>query len=85
MKADKNDNNTNTITGKVVKKMFAKGSKSEHEAVCIESKAGLYKLKRMGGNPFRDPELEKFVGKTVKATGIIDDYQFIATELKEVD
>ena len=83
MKAGKKD--SDTITGKVIKKLFAKGSKSEHEAICIQTEEGVYKLKRMGGNPFKDAELEKLVGKDVKATGTIDDYQFIATEITEVN
>lgn len=84
MKAGKR-NSPDTVTGKVVKKLFAKGSKSEHDAICIENEQGIYKLKRMGGNPFNDPELEKLIGKKVTATGVIDDHQFIATEIKEVE
>ena len=82
MKAGKKD--SGSITGKVIRKLFAKGSKSEHEAICIQTEEAVYKLKRMGGNPFKDAELEKLVGKDVKATGTIDDYQFIATEITEV-
>jgi hypothetical protein len=83
MKAGKK-NTTTVITGKIVKKGFARGSKSEHEAVYLETKDGSYKLKRMGGNPFRDDTLEQLVGKHVTVVGKIDDYQFIATEVKEV-
>lgn len=71
------------MTGKLVKKGFARGSKSEHEAVYIETNTGTYKLKRMGGNPFRDDTLEQLVGKTVTVVGRVDEYQFIATEVKE--
>ena len=82
MKEDKKDI---SLKGNVVKKPFGTGSKSEHEAICIETKSGdSYKLKRMGGNPFSDPVLQKLVGKTIEANGIIDDYVFIAKTIKEV-
>jgi hypothetical protein len=37
MKAGKEKNTDVILTGKVVKKSFARGSKSEHEAVYIET------------------------------------------------
>lgn len=79
MKANKDTE----ISGKVTKKMFAAGSKSEHMAVCIETAEGSFVLKRMGGNPFNDPVLNAMVGKVITAVGFVDDYQFIAKELKE--
>lgn len=51
------------LIGKIVKKKWAEGSKSEHEAVCIETKTQTLKLRRQGGNPSSDPELEKWVGQ----------------------
>ena len=84
MKAGKKKDAGTVITGKLVKKGFARGSKSEHEAIYLETKDGSYKLKRMGGNPFHDNTLEQLVGKNVTAVGRVDDYQFIATEVKEV-
>jgi len=57
------------LIGKIVKKKWAEGSKSEHEAVCIETKTQTLKLRRQGGNPFSDPELEKWVGQEIAAEG----------------
>jgi hypothetical protein len=65
------------ISGKVVLKKFAQGSKSEHEAVFLETGRESYKLRRAGGNPFRDPELDQLVGKQITAKGTIQDYLFI--------
>jgi hypothetical protein len=53
--------------GTVRKRLVAPGSKSEREAVVLETDAGSYVLRRRGGNPFRDPELEKLVGKRIRA------------------
>ena len=78
MKADKK------LTGKVITKDVAKGSKSEHEAVCLETEEGTFILRREGGNPFYDSVLHKLVGKQINATGIINDDLFIAKNIKEL-
>ena len=65
------------IVGKVTLKPFGTGSKSEHDAVYIETQKNSYKLRIKGGNPFNDPELSDLVGKTIKATGKLVDYLFI--------
>ncbi len=87
MKAGKENKATGTkeveLTGKVVKKTFGKGSKSDHEAVYIETEKGDYRLRRKGGNPFHDPVLQKLIGKEITATGIINEYNFIARQVKE--
>jgi hypothetical protein len=82
MKAGKKNNESNQVqlTGKVVLQPFARGSKSEHEAVCLVTDEATYLLRRMGGNPFFDPQLQKLIGKKIKATGVIDEYLFIISE-----
>ena len=72
------------LTGKVIKKTFGKGSKSEHEAVYLDTGEKTYKLKRAGANPFHDKTLEDLVGKKITATGRLDDYLFVVNEIKEV-
>jgi hypothetical protein len=57
------------FSGKVSQKTVAKGSKSEHLAVVLETGAGDLVLRRPGGNPFSDPELERLVGKTIRVKG----------------
>ena len=86
MKADKMNNKDVQVelNGKVVKKKFAKGSKSEHNAVYFETDSGSYILRRRGGNAFNDPELQKLIGEDICATGIISNYSFIATDLKRI-
>ena len=73
------------ILGRVSKAPFAVGSKSEHDAVFVESDQGRYVLRREGGNPFFDPELEKLVGKTVRCQGTIAGTTFIMSDWSEID
>lgn len=71
------------LKGKVVCKTFGKGSKSEHEAVYLETEQGEYVLRKAGSNPFENKELNKFVGKQVIATGVVKAYLFVVEEIRE--
>ena len=73
------------LTGTVVSGTFGKGSKSAHEALHLKTEDGMYVLRRKGGNPFFDEVLQKMEGKTITATGTIEDYLFVARNLKETD
>ncbi|MBZ5529905.1 MAG: hypothetical protein LAO20_00615 [Acidobacteriia bacterium] len=72
------------ISGQVVKGPFATGSKSEHNAIFLISEKGRYVLRRLGGNPFQDPELEKLVGKTIRGQGVVTDYTFLLSDWSEL-
>jgi hypothetical protein len=87
MKADKRDieKSETALSGKVVLKTFGEGSKSEHEAIYLETANGSYVLRRQGGNPFNDPVLFKLEGKNITARGILNKYVFLAKEIKESD
>ena len=67
----------NAFVGKVMKGPFAKGTKSEHEAVYLDTGNSAYVLRRQGGNPFQDPQLEKLVGKTIRCEGELSGYTLI--------
>ena len=82
-KKNKSDDALTELTGKVVMKKFGADSKSEHNAVCLETKRGDFILRRVGGNPFQDETLQQWVGKEIIASGIIRDYTFFAKNLKE--
>jgi len=62
------------FTGKVTKRPFGAGSKSAHDAVRLDTADGSYVLRRIGGNPFRDPELDGLVGKTIRCHGEVSGY-----------
>ena len=72
-----------TLSGKVIEKLFGKGTKSEHEACYLKTDHEEYKLRRIGGNPFFDPVLQVYLGKNVICRGIIDKKTFLAREIKE--
>jgi hypothetical protein len=55
--------------GNVVISLVGKGSKSEHEAVVLDTGDARYVLRREGGNAFRDEVLVSLVGKRIKARG----------------
>lgn len=87
MKADKRDhvNSETELSGKVILKTFGEGSKSEHEAVYLETANGSYVLRRQGANPFNDPFLFKLEGKKITAMGVLNKYVFLAREIKVSD
>lgn len=85
MKAGKTDKQGQVeLNGKVVKKKFGQGSKTEHDAVCLETDSGSFVLRRKGGNPFNDPELNKLIGEKISAVGIISNYSFMVSDLKKI-
>ena len=71
------------LSGKVVIKKIAKGSKSERDAVLLQTDDKEYVLRKLGGNPFHDTSLESLAGKSITATGIADRNLFLVKEIKE--
>ena len=63
--------------GTVERASVASGSKSEHRAVVLMLSDGTVKLRRPGGNPFCDPELEKLIGKEIICDGDIQSGQLV--------
>ena len=71
-----------TFTGKVVKKPWGVGSKSEHQAVMLVTKEKEYILREMGANPFQNSKLDNLVGQEVTLEGqILNDYVFLIGKL----
>jgi hypothetical protein len=64
------------LSGKVVTRQVGGASKSAHPAVVLESSAGEFVLRRAGGNPFFDPDLEHLVGRSIRCHGTVDGYVF---------
>ena len=59
------------FTGTVRRERVNVGSKSEHDAVVLDTGAGPHlKLRVKGGNPFHDPALDAFVGLRVALEGV---------------
>jgi len=70
-------------TGQVIRKQFAAGSKSERQAVMLQTPDGEYVLRIQGGNPFHDSRLEELVGKRIIARGELHGYTFLMKDWTE--
>ncbi len=73
------------LTGRVQKKRFAVGTKSERDAVVLVTDTGEFVLRRAGGNPFQDSILDGLIGSTIHAMGEVCGYSFIMNRWREVD
>jgi hypothetical protein len=72
--------------GQVIRRKIAAGSKSEREALMLCTAEGDFVLRRMGGNPGNDAELERMVGQTVKSEGeLAGGYMFLARQITRVE
>ena len=67
-----------------MRRAYGTGSKSEHEAVMLDTGDGLYRMRRRGGNPFRDPQLDALVGSTIECEGTMHDSLLIVDSWRTV-
>jgi hypothetical protein len=75
---------TDRYEGLVVRKRVSAGSKSDREAVVLQTGEAELVLRREGGNAFADPELDKLVGRRIRGTGRRAGYTFIMTSWEDV-
>jgi hypothetical protein len=59
------------LRGRVTQGEYGKGSKSEREAVFIETSGARYILRRKAGPVFGDTELARFVGHEIECDGFV--------------
>ncbi|HMI97774.1 MAG TPA: hypothetical protein VK479_14765 [Micropepsaceae bacterium] len=59
------------LRGLVAKGDYGKGSKSERQAVFIDTSDGRYILRRKTGPAFDDAEIERYIGHTVECDGFL--------------
>jgi hypothetical protein len=76
--------NRQELMGLVIKASFAQGSKSEREAVMLDTGDKRYVLRREGGNAFFDPVLQQLVGKRIRARGSLTGYTFLMLDWTEI-
>jgi len=67
------------LHGRVVRRLHGRGSKSEHEALVLETDHGAFRLRRPEGNAFRDPALEELEGREINAEGTLEGTTFFLT------
>jgi hypothetical protein len=78
-----NPERVNGLTGTVVRAPLGTGSKSEREAVWLETiDRGRFVLRRKDGPTFGDRQLDKYVGKRVKCDGFIVGYMLLAERIQ---
>jgi hypothetical protein len=70
------------LTGAVVRAPFGTGSKSERQAVWLETAEGRYVLRRKEGPTYDDAALEKYVGKRVRCDGFVVGYTLLAERIQ---
>jgi hypothetical protein len=63
--------------GTVSRLQLNPGSKSAHSAVVLVTSDGPLKLRRAGGNPFADRELDRLVGLELDCEGQVHQGQLI--------
>lgn len=73
------------LRGRVTKGPYAKGSKSERQAVFLETDRGRYVLRRKTGPVFADAKLKRFVGHTVECDGFLLESTLLAEKIEVVE
>jgi hypothetical protein len=69
------------LTGTVARGRFGTGSKSERDAIWLETAKGRFVLRRKQGPTFDDRALKKYVGKRVKCNGFLVGYMLLAERI----
>lgn len=72
--------------GNIIRRRVGAGSKSDHEAVCLDTGTEVFKITRVGGNPFSDPELDRLVGSRIRCEGtLLKGNQLRVSSIEEVE
>lgn len=69
------------LTGLVTRGPFGTGSKSERDAIWLETDEGRFVLRRKDGPAFGDRSLDGFVGQRVRCDGFILGYTVLAEQV----
>ncbi len=73
------------LHGRVTRGVYGEGSKSEREAVFIESPDSRYVLRRKTVPVFGDTELMQYVGHVVECDGFVVGTNLLAERIEVVD
>ncbi|NGZ10675.1 MAG: hypothetical protein CV088_15030 [Nitrospira sp. LK70] len=73
------------VRGRVARGLYAQGSKSEREAVFLETDKGRYVLRRKTGPVFGDVELEQYVGREVICDGFMVGATLLAERIQMIE
>ncbi|MBK7129055.1 MAG: hypothetical protein IPM74_03620 [Crocinitomicaceae bacterium] len=70
------ESNKIRIKGVIKRAPLNKGSKSDQVTIVIDSKKGLFKLRKVGENPFMTTYFNDYLDKTVEIEGFLNNNQF---------
>jgi hypothetical protein len=73
------------LQGRAVLGTYGTGSKSEREAVFLETSTERYILRRKTGPVFGDVELEQYVGRQIECDGFVVGTTFLAERIQIID
>lgn len=73
------------LRGQVTRGPYGKGSKSERDAVFVDTGARRYILRRKAGPAFADKQLDKYVGRMVICDGFLMGTTLLADTIDIVD
>lgn len=73
------------LHGRVTLATYGKGSKSEREAVFIETPDARYVLRRKTGPVFGDTELARYVGHEIECDGFVVGTALLAERIEVVE
>lgn len=70
--------------GTVIADTFAAGSKSERQAIFLQTQNGRLLLRREGGNAMHDQSLQQWIGASVEVDGEVHQNVLIAREIRKL-
>jgi hypothetical protein len=73
------------LRGRVTKGPYARGTKSQRQAVFIETEGGRFILRRKAGPVFADARLKKYVGHVVECDGYFVGTTLLAERIRLID
>lgn len=73
------------VRGLVTKSLYGRGSRSERDAIFIETVKGRYILRRKSSSAFEDSKLEQYVGHHVLCDGFLVGTTLLAENIEGVD
>jgi hypothetical protein len=79
------DQAPDVVVGDVVRKRIGGGSKTDHDAVVLDTGAQTLLLRRRGGNAFADPALDELVGRRVRLEGTATETTFLIDAVTVLD
>jgi hypothetical protein len=75
----------NAMHGRITQGSYGKGSKSEHEAIFIETPNARYVLRPKTGHAYSDTKLRQFIGHEVECDGFLVGTTLLVDRIEEMD